>query len=68
MDDKENRLQQFKQLMTEYRQVISTYTSVVRVALDWREGRITAPLAMEQIVYIIVDDKRPTIDTPKETD
>lgn len=36
---------------------LQNHKSVIRIVTDWRNGEITAPLAMEQINYILTDSE-----------
>lgn len=56
----------FQQLVSD----LQNYKSVIRVVTDWRNGGITASLAMEQINYILIDfdDDNPDIDETETGD
>lgn len=51
----ENPNEHLRRLMKTHIELLDKYNSLLRVVLDWRNGKITAPLAMEQIVYIAIE-------------
>ena len=39
----------------EVAEILKNYLAVCKVALSWRQDKITAGVAMEQISYILID-------------